>query len=184
MKITLPTILSKGHNLKAVGRLLNNKATTFADIKQIPNALSRRIRSFLSYSTDERKLIARAWVILFAVQLLLWTVPYRHVHRKFVKKSEGQDHPVSKSVLRSIRNAVLVAAKYIPYSKCLSQAICLAALLAKHNISYTFFVGVMKNKSGKLSAHAWIEVNGWVIIGDLPDLHQFQPFPDLDRHLA
>jgi hypothetical protein len=41
-------------------------------------------------------------------------------------------------------------------------------------------IGVAKSQEGQLEAHAWVESQGWIVIGKLNDISRFTPFPPLD----
>jgi len=61
--------------------------------------------------------------------------------------------------------AIAVAARYIPGSKCLVQAIAGRRLLARYGIAGAIHIGVAKDSRSWLSAHAWVEVEGQTVIG-------------------
>lgn len=57
---------------------------------------------------------------------------------------------------------------------CLVRAVAVALLLNRRRYPIQVRVGCRSN-SGGMEAHAWIEVDGRVIVGDLPDLETFVP---------
>lgn len=61
--------------------------------------------------------------------------------------------------------AVTVAARYIPGSKCLVQAIAGRNLLASYGFPSEIHIGVAKDSKNWLNAHAWVEVDGETVIG-------------------
>ena len=61
--------------------------------------------------------------------------------------------------------AIAVAARYIPGSKCLVQAIAGRTLLARYGFAGTIHIGVAKDSRNWLSAHAWVDVEGQTVIG-------------------
>jgi hypothetical protein len=61
--------------------------------------------------------------------------------------------------------AIAVAARYIPGSKCLVQAIAGRNLLASYGFPGAIHIGVAKDSRNWLSAHAWVEVEGQTVIG-------------------
>jgi len=61
--------------------------------------------------------------------------------------------------------AIAVAARCIPGSKCLVQAIAARNLLARYGMAGAIHIGVAKDSSNWLSAHAWVEVEGQTVIG-------------------
>ena len=64
-----------------------------------------------------------------------------------------------------IARAVAAAARYMPASKCLVQAIAGRNLLASCGFSAEIRIGVAKHANNWLTAHAWVEVEGRTLIG-------------------
>lgn len=69
--------------------------------------------------------------------------------------------------------AISIAGQYIPGSKCLAQAIAGRSLLARYGFAGTIHIGVAKNPTHWLSAHAWVEVEGQAVIGG--DITSYAP---------
>jgi hypothetical protein len=64
--------------------------------------------------------------------------------------------------------------------KCLARALATQHLLAVNGYGAQLRIGVAKESSGKLEAHAWVEYQGNVIIGGLQHLSAFTPLPPLN----
>ena len=60
------------------------------------------------------------------------------------------------------------ARRVVPAATCLPQALAAEALLTRGGLPADLRIGVMKEASGKLLAHAWVESDGRVVVGDLP----------------
>lgn len=60
------------------------------------------------------------------------------------------------------------AARVVPRATCLPQALAAESLLTRGGIAADLQIGVMKTPAGKLLAHAWVESDGRIIVGDLP----------------
>ncbi len=75
---------------------------------------------------------------------------------------ETQDQFVSK-----VQSAVYRADSILPWkSKCLTEAVATKRLLEKFNIKSTLFLGVGKDESQKLIAHAWLKRGTRIISGE------------------
>lgn len=61
-----------------------------------------------------------------------------------------------------------------------STSLATQHLLALYGYGAQLRIGVAKVASGKLEAHAWVEYQGKVIIGELQDLSTFTPLPVLN----
>lgn len=75
--------------------------------------------------------------------------------------------------------AVHVASRGVPGSTCLSRALALQWLLARHGYRSRLRLGVARPDRSVLAAHAWVELDGRVLIGD-DDLERFVRLPELD----
>lgn len=78
--------------------------------------------------------------------------------------------------------AVDKCSQYMPGVKCLARALTTEVLMNQYGYQPQLRIGVSK-RSGKLEAHAWVESQGRVLIGQLQDLAQFKvlPLPRLEE---
>ena len=77
--------------------------------------------------------------------------------------------------------AVSAVTRQIPMlGNCLSVAFAAKLLLAASGHPCSLRIGVSRSDSGQLSAHAWLEDNGIVIIGSV-EHDQYAPLPIFDR---
>jgi hypothetical protein len=72
--------------------------------------------------------------------------------------------------------AVRRASRHVPRATCLTQAIASEIMLARHGHSSNLRIGVTKDAKGVFGAHAWLEVQGRVVIGDV-DLENYTVLP-------
>ncbi|MCP5449580.1 MAG: lasso peptide biosynthesis B2 protein [Candidatus Competibacter sp.] len=63
---------------------------------------------------------------------------------------------------------------------CLPQALVGQKLLRRKGFNAQLKIGVLKNRDDLLTAHAWLEYQGLVILGNLRGLKQFTAFPSLE----
>lgn len=75
---------------------------------------------------------------------------------------------------------VNAASRYMPGVKCLARALTTQVIMSRHGLSGQLRIGVAKTERGKLEAHAWVEYQGRVAIGNLQDLSRFIPLPSLE----
>lgn len=75
-----------------------------------------------------------------------------------------------------IARAVRTARRRLPAAPaCLGTAVVARAMLAAHGHPSDLRIGVARPGSGELEAHAWVERDGRVLVGDVPDLARFRP---------
>ncbi|MCE7698044.1 MAG: lasso peptide biosynthesis B2 protein [Methanobacterium paludis] len=69
-----------------------------------------------------------------------------------------------------------VAGEYVPRSTCLSKAMAAQILLSRHNYPSKLKIGVIKEN--EFEAHAWVEVDNEVVVGE--SKRDYVPILDLD----
>lgn len=140
----------------------------------------RRLQSFLRLPARERFLYLRTWLLLFRIRLMLWVLPYRRwrqiaAHMIRVENERQLDRPQVNQITRAVR----VMSRYVPQASCLTQALAAQTLLANEGQRSQLRVGVTQN-DGKLEAHAWVQIDGRVVIGGRESVVRFSAFPTLE----
>src|SRR5690242_3056828 len=137
------------------------------------------IRRFWRLEPADRVLLIKAGLWLGATRLALWLLPLRIVRRQLAGAAHprnGRRVPPSKERLAW---AVSTARRLVPRASCLCQALVTEALLAQGGYPAELRFGVVKTDADRLSAHAWVESEGRIVIGDLQDLSGYAPLPPL-----
>jgi hypothetical protein len=141
----------------------------------------RRLRSFLGLPSEERRLVLRAWRLEVAIRVGLWVLPFRSVRRRVAatRRPAGPSTPSGAPADdRRIGWAVTSAARYVPAATCLTQALAAKVLLNEAGRPARLTIGVERD-AGRLRAHAWVEDDDGVIVGD-HDLERFTVLPSID----
>jgi len=112
----------------------------------------------------DRWLLLRAFVAVGTAWVTVRLFPPSVVLRK-VSEEIPLLSPRQPQTAGRIGWAIAVAARCIPGSKCLVQAIAGRNLLASYGFSGAIHIGVAKDSRNWLSAHAWVEVEGQTVIG-------------------
>ena len=138
-----------------------------------------RLRKFLGLRADDGWLLFKAWITVGLVRLGLWTLPYVYVMR-FHKWAIAHAPPRLRrhpATAERIAWAITVAALYFPRARhCLTEGIATHVLLLRRGYSAQLRFGVAREASEGLSAHAWVESDGTVFIGDT-DLSKYTVLP-------
>jgi hypothetical protein len=140
------------------------------------------IRKFLHLSSRDRKLVIKAVLLVGAVRLGLWLLPFQVVLRmlEIQKKKTAEFRKANPAApLDRYIWAVKAASQYLPAATCLTQALATQTLLTKNGHPADLRIGVLKTKEGQLEAHAWVESDGKIVIGNLPDLARYNALPSL-----
>lgn len=86
----------------------------------------------------------------------------------------------SQQAIARMRWAIDVTSKFMPGKvKCLARALTMQRLMLRSGYHPALRIGVAHDSDGKFEAHAWIEHNNIVTIGDLPDLSRYTLLPSL-----
>lgn len=135
--------------------------------------LLKRIRRF-SAREVRLALAALRWVVDARVSLRV--LPLRAVYARFDRAQArlALSGACDARCVRDVAIAVRRVGRLVPGATCLPQALSMRAMLARRGVVGELRLGVARNKLGVVEAHAWVEVDGCVVIGNLPDLSRFQ----------
>lgn len=141
------------------------------------------LRKVWYLSPSDRYLLVTSLGLLSAIRLGLWLLPFRTLLRVLGKVSQPISPPgqaINPASVGKIVWAVNVVSRYMPGGvKCLARALTTQVLMSQHGHIPELRIGVAKGEEGNLEAHAWIEHQGQVVIGNLRDLSRFIPLPSL-----
>lgn len=116
-------------------------------------------------------------MLVAGIRYRLSTRPFKQVYDWVEdRKRPGSSQSVP---LRRIVWSVKKVARFVPEATCLTQAFATQILCARYGFQTMLRVGVDRSEKGTLEAHAWVEYQGYVIIGHLPNLERYQVMPSL-----
>ena len=145
-----------------------------------------QIRKFLSLSTADQSLLLKSVFLLGMIALGLRVLPFQIMQRFLLatrQKTAGVHHTDQSSANR-IAWAVRVASRYVPAATCLPQALAVRMLLKRQGYPARLHIGVAKGERGQLEAHAWVESQGRIVVGNSQDLSRYTPLPPLEGESA
>jgi hypothetical protein len=128
-----------------------------------------RLRKFFLLCPTERRLLLKAAFLLSAIRVGLWLLPFQLQGRLFVRLSKllPEYSPDPDAAVAQVAWAVETAAPYVPRATCLTRALAAKAMLASSQCPLLLHIGVAKGENGHFKAHAWLESQGRVVIGDI-----------------
>ncbi len=136
-----------------------------------------RVHKFLHLSLRDKSLLVQSVFLLMTIRLGLSLILFKKI-LKFINRENHKYSGVNNKdriTLDRIVWAVEVGSRYIPRTTCLNKALTAQILLAKYGYQSSLHIGVAKNGDKKLDAHAWVESQGDILIGNLKDLSKFAP---------
>ncbi len=144
----------------------------------------QRLDKFLRLPGTERRLLVKVTILLSATRLSLRLLPFKTVYEWFEwGGSNTAPPPDSEAQAQLICRAINRAAKHtLGKDSCFPQALTGDMLLKRHGYAPVMRIGVLKEGQNNLRAHAWVELNGDIVIGG-PASHveRYTPLPDLEN---
>jgi hypothetical protein len=146
-----------------------------------------KLHKLLSLTGSDQRLLFCTFLLLGAIRLGLLILPFRILLRITGKLSHPGNQTNSagsiaiEKLISKIVWAVEVSTRYMPGgAKCLARALTTKILLSRQGYTPDLRIGVTKGADGTLEAHAWIEHQGRVVMGNLRDLSRYIPLPSVE----
>ncbi|MBV6623415.1 MAG: lasso peptide biosynthesis B2 protein [Rivularia sp. (in: Bacteria)] len=148
--------------------------------------LLRKLNKIFRLSPKDLYLVFVTFILLGTIRLGLRFVELS-VLLKLVEKVSKPEFPLLgikliESALSpsKIVSAINLTTRNMPGgAKCLARALTVRTLMSRYGYAPELCIGVAKNEE-KFEAHAWIEYQGQVIVGFLPDLPRYIPLPSIE----
>jgi hypothetical protein len=129
----------------------------------------KAIIKFFQLSAEEKKLFYKAVRIALLVRMYLFLMPSHKLSRFMGSPHKESLHEVDVTydgIVTKVFRAMRRSSVYLPFKeKCLVDAIVAKKILKKYNIETTLYLGVAKNGSKELIAHAWLRYGDSYIVG-------------------
>jgi len=133
----------------------------------------QRLGRFARISASEQWLALRALGTLALVRVALGMLPFAKVRALMDRVATVPMAASDSAVSRAVRRAVDRAARTVPGSACLAQALTAELLLRRAGQPASVSIGVAPDGE-PLDAHAWVESNGIVVTGDSADIGRYR----------
>jgi hypothetical protein len=122
---------------------------------------------FVRLSHAEQRLVIGAALAVAATRLMLWTLPFKVLRRIVAKLGESRNVATTRPSTDRITWAIAATGRFIPGGRnCLVKAIAAELMLSRFGYPSELKFGVGKSASGDFEAHAWLESEGRVMIGE------------------
>ena len=143
-------------------------------------------RKLSSLTNRELLFLLKTFLLLGFVRLGLWVLPYQKLLYLLKRISDRQngdrERELNDNNLNKIVRAVNISTRYMPGgAKCLARALTTQVIMKRQGYSPQLRLGVAQGEQGKIEAHAWIEYQGLVVIGDLQNLSRFIPLSPFEK---
>ena len=131
--------------------------------------LFNKISKFFKISGEERSLFFHSIFLLLIWKIKIVFLPMPAYVKSFGQKGEEESDTddTQDNIIRKVQSAIRRADSILPWkSKCLTEAVATKRLLKKFNLKSTLFLGVAKDESQKVIAHAWLKWGDRIISGE------------------
>ena len=134
-------------------------------------------------SKDIRPALRRRWLLGKAVlELAIASIGLRLLSFKRMQQF-GKAKPSRKSIHpryapQELAEALQRGSRFVPGSTCLVQALAGQWMLLREGYAPELRIGVSKAEG--FEAHAWVELEGKVLIGGSEESARFTPFPPIE----
>ncbi|MFQ5849215.1 MAG: lasso peptide biosynthesis B2 protein, partial [Candidatus Binatia bacterium] len=143
----------------------------------------KRLHKFLHLPPTERWLLVKAALLLGAIRMGLWLLPFqtlKHLLACVSQASKGL-HRANRPSADRIVWAVMAARRYVLRARpCLTQALAVQVLLKRRGYPAHLRIGVARTGTGQLRAHAWVESQDRVVLGG-GEISRYTALPALER---
>ena len=141
------------------------------------------LRRFAALPAGRRRALLQAVAVTAAVRLALLALPFSWVLR-FVDRLGARSAGRDSLTVDDLAWSVAAASRRIRGASCLTQALALRTLLGRNGHASQLHIGVARGEGARLSAHAWVESGGRVVIGG-EGRSEFVPLPPWEgSHVA
>jgi hypothetical protein len=142
----------------------------------------RRLRSFLRLPGVKQGLLLKATLLLGIIRLGLWLLPFETLRRLLIGFSgtPARLRDTNQPSLGEVTWAVETAGRCLPGAvTCLTLALTAQVLLVRRGYGAVIHIGIAKEGGERFQAHAWVESEGKVVIGDY-EIDRYTPLASLE----
>ncbi|WP_188118501.1 lasso peptide biosynthesis B2 protein [Thermoclostridium caenicola] len=140
--------------------------------------LKRILSTFVRLSLRMKILVIVSFAVLGIMRLLMILLPFRRLTALMGKAHQESPYsldPASQILAQEVGFAINIVSNHTPWkSECLVKALAAQFILKVLNISSTLYLGVSKDDSNHLTAHAWVRSGNQIITGAFEYEDQFK----------
>jgi len=136
----------------------------------------RKLRRFAQLTMAERVILIRVLLVVGVARATLWLLPIETVRKLVARATKGTAGHSLKQLIWAVRTV----SRYLPGATCLTQALAAQALLARSGYPSQVEIGVTKDESSRLRAHAWVVSQGEIVLGG-QQIEQYNPLMIWER---
>jgi hypothetical protein len=120
---------------------------------------------------------------MLAIRLGLSLLPFRvllTLLRSWRERHPNRPAVDTKSAQRALWG-IRVISPYVPGATCLTEALAALTLLGRFGQPASLRFGIARQEGGELAAHAWVETEGKIVMGNLLNLSRYAILSTIDN---
>jgi Transglutaminase-like superfamily len=135
----------------------------------------KQLSKFIELDYQKKQLLISTFALLVLVRLGLFVLSFKTLQKLLsrINNTKPQCQEKHQISIDEITWAVEVSSLYTPGVKCLARALTCQVFMSRHGYASNLCIGVAKSEAGDLKAHAWLESQGQVVIGNVTDFSDF-----------
>lgn len=136
----------------------------------------KKIQKFLHLKSNERYLLIETFLLLNLIRISFLVLKFPALQNILNKISQFNPHEIvcSEELTDKIVWRVEISSQLSPGGvKCLARALLVHTLMKRAGFNPILRIGVTDNPLKNFQAHAWVEYEGKIVIGNLPDLKKY-----------
>ncbi len=136
----------------------------------------KKISKFWQLEPTERALLVQTFLLLNLVRFLFLFLKFPRLQKILTKLGTRRSTYLGASILsiKKIGWAIELSTQLSPGgAKCLARALTMQTLMQQQGYDSKLQIGVIHQPTEEFQAHAWIEYQGEIVIGMLPDLEKY-----------
>lgn len=141
-----------------------------------------KLNTLIHLSIRQKLIFLHSVILISLIRVLLTFLPFKKVRGYLQRFSTNKEFQLfaPNYTPNEIAWGMKLASRYLLRKKpCFVQALALWSLFQRRNYPAELRIGVRKKRNEGLQAHAWVECNGQIAIGWIPEMGEFIPFPEL-----
>ncbi len=137
---------------------------------------------FIRLKRPDKYLLIRTAFLMVTIRLGLSIFPFKILLRLLRSWRERRSFQTTLDPKKSERAlwAITVMSDYLPGATCLTQGLAALTILGQFGQPADLRIGIAKDKGGALRAHAWLETEGKIVMGNMLDLQRYAMLSPID----
>jgi hypothetical protein len=123
---------------------------------------------FFRLQAPDRRMITEAAAAVITIRVALWLVEFGRLRAALDRLAALLEVAAStaSAPVERVTWAVSAVSARVPRATCLTQALAARLMLERRRVPATLRIGVARTAEYSVEAHAWLECDGHIVIGE------------------